>query len=170
MTARATQHSARILRARQSALPVPPAHRGAMLSSLIWSLSTPSASLPYLKPPCSAPALTQVIKRGMSTTPNSKHLNMQESEDEVLARFQRAVRDESESRVDIWSLPMETLGASTSSSPILCLLVHQFGKTSYPYEHSLVAAFSGNPNADMLYYERRPHSVLSCKSQERHAT
>lgn len=109
MAARVTPYSAQILRARQSALPVPPAHRGAMLSSLIWSLSTPSASLPYLKPtPCPAPAFSQVIKRGMSTI--QKVIKVQDPDDEEFARFHRAVRDESESYIDMWSLPLETLG------------------------------------------------------------
>ncbi|KAI0252475.1 hypothetical protein BJV78DRAFT_1200902 [Lactifluus subvellereus] len=117
MATRATQYSAQVLRARQSALPVPPAHRGPMLSSLIWSLSTPSASLPYLKPPCSAPPFTQVIKRGMATIPNSKHQKLQESEDESFARFHRTVRDESESTIDMWSLPLETLDVHIPSFP-----------------------------------------------------
>jgi hypothetical protein len=131
MAARVTQNSARVLRVRQSAPPLPPAHRGPMLSSLIWSLSTPSASLPYLKPPCSTTAFTPVIKRGIATAPKSKHAAIQESEDESLARFQRAVRDEHNLGTDIWSLPIETLGASTSSNPIFCLLVHGCGKKSY---------------------------------------
>lgn len=113
MAGRATQYSAQVLRARQSALPLPPAHRGPMLSSLIWSLSSPSASLPYLKPPCSVPPFTQVIKRGMATIQNSNNSKVQESEDDSLARFHRAVRDESESSVDMWSFPLETLGASS---------------------------------------------------------
>ena len=40
----------------------------------------------------------------------SKHLKVQDSDEEALARFHRAVRDEGESFVDIWSLPLETLG------------------------------------------------------------
>lgn len=111
MAARVTPYSAQILRARPSALPVPPAHRGAMLSSLIWSLSSPSVSLPYLKPtPCPAPAFSQVIKRGMATVPKSHTVKIQDSDDEALAKFHRAVRDESESYIDMWSLPLETLG------------------------------------------------------------
>jgi hypothetical protein len=101
------------LRARQSMLPVPPVHRGAMLSSLIWSLSNPSASMPYLssKPtPSPAPAFSQVIKRGMATMPASKHSKDLEPDEDALARFHRAVRDEGESFVDMWSLPLETLG------------------------------------------------------------
>ena len=110
MPARVTQYAAHVLRARQTMLPVPPAHRGAMLSSLIWSLSNPSASFPYLKPtPSPAPAFSQVIKRGMATV--SKNYKAQEDDDESLARFHRAVRDEGESFVDMWSLPLETLGA-----------------------------------------------------------
>jgi hypothetical protein len=111
MTARVTQYSAHVLRARQPMLPVPPAHRGAMLSSLIWSLSSnPSASLPCLKrTPSPAPAFPQVIKRGVATIP--KDLKTQENDEEALSRFHRAVRDESESFVDMWSLPLETLGA-----------------------------------------------------------
>lgn len=115
MAARVTQCSAHVLRARQPMLPVPPAHRGAMLSSLIWSLSNPSASLPYLRPaPSSAPAFPKVIKRGITTVPDSKHLKTEDSDEEALARFHRAVRDESESFVDMWSLPLETLGALPS--------------------------------------------------------
>lgn len=113
MTARVAQCSAHALRARQPMLPVPPAHRGAMLSSLIWSLSNPSASLPYLRPaaPSSAPAFPKVIKRGITTVPDSKHLKKEDSDEEALARFHRAVRDESDSFIDMWSLPLETLGA-----------------------------------------------------------
>ena len=125
MAARVTPYPTRILRGRQSVLPVPPAHRGAMLSSLIWSLSTPSASLPYHKPnPCpSAPAFSQVIKRGMATAPKLSNVKMQDSDDEALARFHRAVRDESESYIDMWSLPLETLGASAFVySVISCFL------------------------------------------------
>jgi hypothetical protein len=115
MAARATRYSAQVLRTRPSTLPVPPAHRGAMLSSLIWSLSTPSASLPYLRPtPCPAPAFSRVIKRGMATIQKSKQFTAQDSDDEALARFHRAVRDESESYIDMWSLPLETLGALPS--------------------------------------------------------
>lgn len=40
----------------------------------------------------------------------SKHSKPVESEEDSLARFHRAVRDESESFIDMWSLPMETLG------------------------------------------------------------
>lgn len=43
--------------------------------------------------------------------PDSKHLKTEDSDEEALARFHRAVRDESESFVDMWSLPLETLGA-----------------------------------------------------------
>jgi hypothetical protein len=113
MAARVTHYPAQVLRARQSMLPVPPVHRGAMLSSLIWSLSNPSASMPYLslKPtPSPAPAFSQVIKRGMATMPASKHSKPLESDEDALARFHRAVRDENESFVDMWSLPLETLG------------------------------------------------------------
>ena len=113
MAARGTQFPAHVLRARQSMLPVPPVHRGAMLSSLIWSLSNPSASLPYLnlKPtPPPAPALSRVIKRGMATNPASKQSKPQLSDEDSFGRFHRAVRDESQSIVDIWSLPLETLG------------------------------------------------------------
>ncbi len=111
MAAKATQHSAQVLRAWQSALPIPPAHRRPIVSSLIWSLSSPSASLPYLKPtPWPTPALSQVTKRGMATLSKSKNLKRQETEEESLARFHRVVRDESESAVDIWALPLESLG------------------------------------------------------------
>ncbi|KAH9003415.1 hypothetical protein EDB86DRAFT_3073196 [Lactarius hatsudake] len=114
MAARATQHSAQVLRAWQSALPTPPAHRRPIVSSLIWSLSSPSASLPYLKPtPWPTPALSQVAKRGMATLSKAKNFKSQESEDESLARFHRAIRDESESTIDMWSLPLETLESRT---------------------------------------------------------
>jgi len=110
MAARVTQYSTQVLRVGQQMLPVPPVHRGAMLSSLIWSLSNPSASLPYLKPtPSPAPAFSQVIKRGMATMPASKHSKSLESEEDALARLHRAVRD-GESFIDMWSLPLETLG------------------------------------------------------------
>ncbi|KAI9438619.1 hypothetical protein H4582DRAFT_1814447 [Lactarius indigo] len=46
----------------------------------------------------------------MATLSKSKNFKTQESEDESLARFHRAVRDESESTIDMWSLPLETLG------------------------------------------------------------
>ena len=113
MSARVTHYPAQVLRARQSMLPVPPVHRGAMLSSLIWSLSNPSASMPYLnsKPtPSPAPAFSQVIKRGMATMPASKQSKEIDDDEAALARFHRAVRDESESFIDMWSLPLETLG------------------------------------------------------------
>lgn len=148
MTARATQYSAHVLRTRQSTLPVPPVHRGAMLSSLIWSLSTPSASLPYLKPtPFPAPAFSQISKRGLATIPSSNHIKAEDSEEEALARFHRAVRNESESYIDMWSLPMETLGAWT------------------------LFDLSMTPNTDpcrATHYNRCPPSILSCTGQERH--
>jgi hypothetical protein len=42
--------------------------------------------------------------------PTSKHSKLLESDEDALARFHRAVRDENEAFVDIWSLPLETLG------------------------------------------------------------
>ena len=42
--------------------------------------------------------------------PASKHSKTVESDEDAFARFHRAVRDESESFVDMWSLPLETLG------------------------------------------------------------
>lgn len=42
--------------------------------------------------------------------PNSKLVKEEDSDEEGLARFHRAVRDEGESFIDIWSLPLETLG------------------------------------------------------------
>ncbi|KAI0298697.1 hypothetical protein B0F90DRAFT_1731839 [Multifurca ochricompacta] len=118
MAARATRYSAQVFRAQKSAMPLPPAHRGQMVSSLIWSLSTPSACLPYLKPtPLPVPALSQVVKRGMATLSKSKHLKLQESEDDALARFHRAVRDESSSTIDMWSLPLEPLDVHIPSFP-----------------------------------------------------
>jgi hypothetical protein len=47
----------------------------------------------------------------MATMSDSKDLKSQDFDEEALARFHRAVRDESESFVDMWSLPLETLGA-----------------------------------------------------------
>ncbi|KAI0000205.1 hypothetical protein BJV74DRAFT_766883 [Russula compacta] len=89
-----------------------------MLSSLIWSLSTPSASLPYLKPtPFPAPAFSQISRRGLATIPSSNHIKAEDSEEEGLARFHRAVRNESESYIDMWSLPMETLDVHLPSFP-----------------------------------------------------
>ena len=122
MAARATRHSAQVLRAWQSAPPIPPAHRKPVVSSLLWSLSSPSASLPYLKPtPWPTPAHSQVIKRGMATLQKT---STQESEDESMERFHRAVRDESESKMDMWSLPLQTLGVCVVSSPSHALLAH----------------------------------------------
>jgi hypothetical protein len=46
----------------------------------------------------------------MATLQKPNQFKIQESEDESLARFYRAVRDESESNIDMWSLPLETLG------------------------------------------------------------
>ena len=46
----------------------------------------------------------------MATFQKSDQFNTQVSEDESLARFHRAVRDESDSNIDMWSLPLETLG------------------------------------------------------------
>jgi hypothetical protein len=114
MATRATQRSAQVLRAWQSALPIPPAHRRPAISSLLWSLSSPSASLSYLKPtPWPKPALSQVTKRGMATLPQTQ---TQESEDESLARFHRAVRD-NEMKIDLWALPLETLDVHIPSFP-----------------------------------------------------
>ena len=42
--------------------------------------------------------------------PASKRSKPLESDEDALARFHRAVRDESESFVDMWSLRLETLG------------------------------------------------------------
>lgn len=42
---------------------------------------------------------------------DSKDVKAQDYDEEALARFHRAVRDESEAYVDLWSLPLETLGA-----------------------------------------------------------
>jgi hypothetical protein len=42
--------------------------------------------------------------------PASKYPKPVESEEDAFARFYRAVRDEGESYVDMWSLPLETLG------------------------------------------------------------
>jgi hypothetical protein len=42
----------------------------------------------------------------MATLPQTQ---TQESEDESLARFHRAVRD-NEMKIDLWALPLETLG------------------------------------------------------------
>ena len=110
MATRATQHSAQVLRAWQSTLPIPPAHRRPVVSSLLWSLSSPSASLPYLKPtPWPTQALSQVTKRGMATLPKQKK-TQELDESLTLARFHRAIRDEDAMKMDMWSLPLETLG------------------------------------------------------------
>ncbi len=42
--------------------------------------------------------------------PASKNSKPLESDEDALARFHRALRDEGESFVDMWSLPLETLG------------------------------------------------------------
>ena len=42
--------------------------------------------------------------------PASKPSKPLESGEDALARLHRSVRDESESFVDLWSLPLETLG------------------------------------------------------------
>ena len=56
-----------------------------------------------------------------------KRPTVQESEDESLARFHRAVRDESELTIDLWSLPLDTLGVSIlpSEPRILTLYVNE---------------------------------------------
>jgi hypothetical protein len=46
----------------------------------------------------------------MATMPASKQSKQMEDDEDALARFHRAVRDESESFIDMWSLPLETLG------------------------------------------------------------
>ncbi len=43
--------------------------------------------------------------------PASKQSKSLESDEDALARFHRSVRDEGESFIDMWSLPLETLGA-----------------------------------------------------------
>lgn len=53
----------------------------------------------------------------MATLPASKHSKPLESDEDALARFHRAVRDESESFVDLWSLPLETLDVHIPSFP-----------------------------------------------------
>jgi hypothetical protein len=42
--------------------------------------------------------------------PASKNSKPLESDEDALARIHRTVRDEGESFVDMWSLPLETLG------------------------------------------------------------
>ena len=112
MATKATQRSAQVLRAWQSTLPIPPAHRRPAVSSLLWSLSSQSASLSYLKPtPWPKPALSQGTKRGMATVQKTQ---IQESEEDSLARLQRALRD-NQTKMDLWSLPLETLGVSPPS-------------------------------------------------------
>ena len=44
----------------------------------------------------------------------SKQFTAEDSDEEALARFHRAVRDENDSYLDMWSLPLETLGALPS--------------------------------------------------------
>jgi hypothetical protein len=46
----------------------------------------------------------------MATMPASKHPKPIESDEDAFARFHRAVRDEDKSFIDMWSLPLETLG------------------------------------------------------------
>jgi hypothetical protein len=46
----------------------------------------------------------------MTTIPKSNSFKAQDNDEEALARFHRSVRDESESYIDMWSLPMDTLG------------------------------------------------------------
>jgi len=53
----------------------------------------------------------------MSTIPKSTTVKIQDSDDEALARFHRAVRDESGSYLDMWSLPLETLDVHIPSFP-----------------------------------------------------
>jgi len=47
----------------------------------------------------------------------AKTQQTQVSEDESLARLHRAIRDESESKIDMWSLPLETLDVHIPSFP-----------------------------------------------------
>jgi len=55
-----------------------------------------------------------VTKRGMATLPKKQ---TQVSEDESLAKFHRAIRDESVMKMDMWSLPLETLDVHLPSFP-----------------------------------------------------
>jgi len=56
-----------------------------------------------------------VTKRGMATLQNSN--KTKQSEEESLAKFHRAIRDESESNIDMWSFPLETLDVHIPSFP-----------------------------------------------------
>lgn len=47
----------------------------------------------------------------MATIQKSKPIKGEGYDDEALARFHRAVRHESGSYLDMWALPLETLGA-----------------------------------------------------------
>jgi len=49
--------------------------------------------------------------------PASKHSEPVESEEDMLARFHRAVRDEGKSSLDLWSLPLEALDVHIPSFP-----------------------------------------------------
>ncbi|KAI0266068.1 hypothetical protein BC834DRAFT_824172 [Gloeopeniophorella convolvens] len=118
MAARTTHYAACAVRARPTALPLPPAHRGPTLSSLIWSLSTPSASLPHHAAAVrTTPTLAHVQRRGMASMSKRKSTLDQLSEEDQLASFHRAVRDEYHGAIDMWNMPMETLDVHLPSFP-----------------------------------------------------
>jgi hypothetical protein len=100
----------------------------------------------------------------MATIQKSKQFTAQDSDDEALARFQRAVRDESESYIDMWALPLETLGALEHRRSLLSsggLL-----RLATISQRWLSLGARGTPNANR--YHRRPYSVVSCTCQKRH--
>ena len=78
----------------------------------------------------------------MATMPASKPSNHTEYDEDSLARFHRAVRDESESFLDMWSLPLETLGVL---APLRVLGVQKLTGAN-----------------------RRPYSVLPCTDKKCH--
>jgi hypothetical protein len=81
--------------------------------------------------------------------PDSKHLKTEDSDEEALARFHRAVRDESESFVDMWSLPLETLGAlPLFESPRCPPLFSWFAATRENLQLVAFSVSSGSPNTD----------------------
>jgi len=56
----------------------------------------------------------------MATLPNAR---TQDPDDEDLARLHRTIRNESRSPIDMWALPLETLGVSPLFESVLFALV-----------------------------------------------
>jgi hypothetical protein len=80
--------------------------------------------------------------------PDPKNLKTVDSDEEALARFHRAVRDESESFVDMWSLPLETLGALPLFDSPHCLLPFSFAATRENLQLVAFSVSSRSPNTD----------------------